>query len=426
MRFRRQPRLQPRPLVGALGLALAGLAHPQALGLLETPPRPTEEGLPALEMLMEGSILQRVLIPQYDNQLRLSSTLRAAQLTMVDRRVIDADTVRLSFFNPDRSLKAIIDLESARLINQQTLRSNQPVELLSNDLAVRGSGLVYDLETSRGFLLGPATARTRADTRTSMLSPSSAFAGLLMVSSPAFVFAAEGLQTLTSQQTEGLDRLAASKADAAGAAADDAAEKLAAAEESSAEAAKTLAAFLEEAAIDLPPAPPSDLSQKVPDPAEVAAKLPATIAAQDGIYFDSTAGLLVFLKDVEVDHPEFTLEGADEVKVFFDKDEAEAPAEEEGGLGSANFGDPSKIIASGVLVLERKTNGDDRPVKASGRQMVYDLATEELIIRGGEPWIISDTANGRVVDPNGYIRINLQSGNASFVGASRGFIETDR
>lgn len=428
MPARRRPlRLRPLPLAGALGLALGGVAFPQALGLLETPPGPTEEGMPALEMLMEGSILQRVLIPQYDDALRLSSTLRARQLTMVERRIIDADTVRLSFFNPDRSLKAIIDLDSARLIDQQTLRSNQPVTLLSDDLAVNGSGLVYDLETSRGFLLGPATARTRADSRTSMISPTSAFAGFLMTASPAFVMAAEGLQTLTPQQAEGLDRASASKAADAEAAAEDATEKLAAAEESSAAAAKTLEAFLEEAALDLPPAPPSELTTKVPDPEEVVAKLPATISSEDGIYFDSNAGLLVFLRDVEVDHPEFTLEGADEVKVFFEQEEGEAPAEEEeGGLGSANFGDPSKIIATGVLVLERKTQGEDRPVKASGRQMVYDLGSEELIIRGGEPWIISDTANGRVIDPNGYIRINLQSGNASFVGASRGFIETDR
>ena len=188
--------------------------------------------------------------------------------------------------------------------------------------------------------------------------------------------------------------------------------------------------MLLELAVELPEGETPDLTSEVPAPEKPPIKLPATVKADGGIYFDAEAGLLTFLKNVSFDHPQFSLQGADEVKVFVDKKKsAKAPAGQEKDKqdGDLEFGDPTKIIATGAVVVERKTSPTDpRSVKASGRQMVYDLVTGELIIRGGQPWVLSDSANGRILDPNGYIRINLKSGDASFVGRSQAFVETDR
>ena len=141
---------------------------------------------------------------------------------------------------------------------------------------------------------------------------------------------------------------------------------------------------------------------------------------------------MIFLEGVEIDHPEFTLTGADEVKVFMEKDAApkdKAEAEEEGQkkddgmLGQAEFGDPTRIVATGAVLVERIDPGDGRKVKASGRQMVLDLKTNELIIRGGEPWIISPEMNARMVDPNGYFMMNMETGDASAVGRIKALVE---
>lgn len=416
-----------------------------------------KEALPGIEMLVDGSILKKILIPQYDEQRRLSSVLRADQMVLVNDRTIDAETVNIEFYHPDRSLKAGIALESARLLDQRLLRSTEPVTLESNDLAATGTGLVYELDRSRGFLQGPATARTLIDMRTSMNTPSLPglrAGGIALIAAGALV--AQEPETLSPTQLEGLNRLAAPNETAAAEAAEKSGEQLDKTAKLSEEADESLKDFLEKAAVEMEDRPTPDLTTKVPDPKlEAEFKRPASIEAKKGIFFDSESGILVFLEAVEIDHPEFTLTGADEVKVFMEKDEPaaakpdgekpeadqpdadqpdeenggeapdkEAPKEEDGLLGDAEFGDPTRIVATGTVVVERKRlKKGDKAAKASGRQMVMDLKTNELIIRGGQPWIISDTANGRVIDPNGYILINLKSGDASFVGDARGFVE---
>lgn len=388
--------------------------------------------LPAMNLLVEGSILQKILIPQYDDEKRLSSALRAEKLTLVNDMLIEARTVRLEFYQPDRSLRASMDLATARLQDQEMLYSDDPVLLEAEDLAVNGTALVYELRRSRGFLHGPATARTLIDTRTSMLSPPSpprlGAAGIALIAAGAL--SAQQPDTLSDQELDGLDRLAVSQQAAADEARAEAAGQIETTETLATGADASLKDFLERAAVEIADGPKPDLESRVPDPEPTPQlKLPATIKADKGIFFDSETGLLIFLENVSLDHPEFTLKGADEVKVFMEPQKPKPAATtgaDETAPQVAKFGDPTRIVATGTVVVERIDPGDGRKVKASGRQMLMDLKSNELIIRGGEPWILSDTANGRVVDPKGYIKINLKSGDASFVGKSRGFIETGK
>lgn len=396
-----------------------------------------DNDLPAMEMLTEGSELRKVIIPQYDESLRLSSVLRADLLTLVNKKTIEATKARIEFFKPDQSLRGSIDLETATLSNQRFLRSDDPVEVVSVDMNAKGTGLVYDLKLSRGFLHGPTQTDIFLETTTAMnSSPTPVFrlAGATMMAAAALQ-AAE-IPAFTEKQMEGLDRLAESRAEGFLISTEAAEEKMAEVDAESGKARQTLESFLEEAAVDLPKGEPVDLTTEVPGPAdEPEMKKPASIRSKDGFYFDSEKGIILFLKEVSVDHPEFELTGADKIEVFMEKEEADAetvPAEEKPKekedevFGGAEFGDPARIVATGTVVVTRKDVGDGKKAKASGRQMVMDLKTDDLIIRGGQPWILSDTANGRVVDPNGYIRINLKTGDASFVGDSRGFVETDK
>lgn len=417
-----------------LALGIGGNAHSQGLPIAPkiTPSLPGDEDgaeLPGLEMLVEGSILKHILIPQYDAEHRLTSTLRARQLVLVDRNTIDASRARIEFYHPDESLRAAIDLEDARLTNQSILRTERNVVLAAEDFSATGTGLVYQIRGSRGILLGPATAQFQTDRFTAMnlRAPAIAASSLMLVAAP---LPAEPSAALDADQIRGLDRLAVSNADDAEAAATQAAANLEKAEADSTQADVSLDTFLRRAAVELPEGETPDLTSEVPAPEKPPIKLPATVKADGGIYFDAEAGLLTFLKNVSFDHPQFSLQGADEVKVFVDKKKStQAPAgqEKDKEEGDLEFGDPTKIIATGAVVVERKTSPTDpRSVKASGRQMVYDLTNGELIIRGGQPWVLSDSANGRILDPNGYIRINLKTGDASFVGRSQAFVETDK
>ncbi|MCH7225878.1 hypothetical protein [Haloferula sp. A504] len=425
-------------LVAGAGCLVAAPLHAQGVTLDTTPSK--DATLPGMEMLVDGSILQKILIPEYDEHRRLSSVLRADKLVLINDRTIDATAVRIEFYHPDRSLKAGINLATALLYDQRLLRSSDPVTLESNDLTASGSGLVYELDRSRGFLHGPATARTLIDTRTSMNPrPTRRFAATGVALMAASALSAQEDAILTEQELQGLDRLAVSQASIAEEAEARADGQIEQAEALGKGADESLRDFLKVAAVEMEDGKKPDLTKKVPDPEiEKQIKLPASIEARKGIFFDSETGILIFLEDVDIEHPDFTLTGADEVKVFMEKEQTPAPDPKPDGagptppkpqnekgdlLGEAEFGDPTRIVATGAVVVEQK---GEKKAKASGRQMVMDLRTNELIIRGGEPWIISDTANGRVVDPNGYIMINLKSGDASFVGDSRGFIELDK
>ncbi|MFC7338565.1 hypothetical protein ACFQY0_15325 [Haloferula chungangensis] len=440
------PSIPLRPWLVALSLGLVTSLGAQILNPLNPldnlEDEVEDEGFPAMKMLIEGSILQGVTVPQYDAEHRLSSVMRAAKLTMVNEDLINAETLRIDFYNPDRTPKGRIELETATVEDQKTLRSSDPVSLVSDELNLKGTGLVYELNKSRGFLYGPAHATTLIDTRTSMKSTPtqrSVIAGAMIAATASA--SAEGLDKLDDQQLKGLDHLAASKKSEAEAAVKEADASLEKSTRQSGEADESLGKFLRDAAIDVPSGAIPDLQSKVPDPEELEAQQLASFSADDGIFFDSEAGLLVFLKNVKATHPEFTLVGADEVKVFLEKVESKEsstagpepgarkidPKEAGDLLGGAKFGDPSKIIATGTIVVEKiKTKPGDKSAKASGRQIVFDFKTNEVILRGGEPWIISETISGRVVDPNGYIRVNVETGDGSFVGDSEGFVAFDK
>ncbi|MGE9271470.1 MAG: hypothetical protein ACQKBU_11760 [Verrucomicrobiales bacterium] len=405
-------------------------------------PAPLEEtqakDLPALDMLVEGSILREVILPQYSETLALSSVLHAERLVLVDKKTIEATNARIELYHPDESLRARVQLKQATLQDQRYLRSKQAIAIASDDVNATGTGLVYDLDLSRGFLYGPTKTEFSLDHRTAMNSrPSPIFpiAGYSLMAASA-LHAAE-LQTFSKQQLDGLDRLAQSSDKAFLVTTEAVEAQLEQTDAQVAEAETSLEQFLETAAVDIPKTTTPDLTAKVPGPeTEMDLKKPATVHSKGGLFFDSQTGILVFLDDVSLEHPEFRLDGADEVKVFMEKnrqpqeidenDDTPASPRAEETLGSAEFGEPTRIVATGTVVIERKDIGDGKQAKASGRQIIMDLTTNELVIRGGQPWILSNSAKGYVVDPEGYIRINLKSGDASFVGDSKGFIETDK
>ena len=389
-------------------------------------------GLPGMEMLVDGSILEKVLVPRYNEEHRLVSTLRAEKLVLVHEKQIDATRARIEFYDKQETLSGGIDLETAILTNGNMLRSTDPVELRATDMIAHGSGLIFQLDKSRGLLMGPAAARmlisqepieTSMNTRSPLLSA----AGALMLASTT-VQAEADPNRLSAEEITGLDRLAVSSAAEIEEKKEGEAAEMEANETQVAQAGDSLAKFLKKAALELPAGDPADLTRQVPGPDLPPLKLPATVSAKDGIFFDSTKGVLILMKDVEFDHPQFSLQGADEVKVFFTKPApSKGDAQKTEGDLDIQFGEPSKVTAVGQLVLEKKVaKPGDKRAKASGRQMIYDVENDIFIIRGGRPWVISDTASGYVTDPNGYIRVNVKTGDASFVGDSKAFLDAEK
>ena len=431
--------------------AVAGLSIAAGQNLLprgqdDLPGEPEPTGFLAGSLLPDGGILKNVLIPQYDRDLSLASSFRAEELIIVTRKTIDANRLRIDFFNPDRTPRGHIVMAQARYdADQEMLTTREPVSLVSNDLTADGSALVYDVRNSRGFLHGPVTAVTSADTRTSMNTRPARHAlaagALLMASAiglpaqDAALTSAEKIAAarLSRQRIGQLDADALSRRPAATVAAETGARHLAEARDQGEKADSTMTSFLRAAALTSlladPIATPPAGEVPRPDVKPDAAK--TRITSDDGAFFDSQNGLLIFLKNVMVKDPRFQLSGADEVKVFFEpKKPARPPAAKPGSakpapikkdddaLGGASFGKPSRMVATGTVVVDYQSEDPaEPPLKASARMLVYDLVKKEIILRGGSPWILRDGQLSSVPGNDAYIVIQQ---NGSFVTGNGG------
>jgi hypothetical protein len=478
VRFPRHPsspaaRRLGRGLIGAL--AGLSIASGQNLKPPEDPEEKEPTGFLAGSLLPDGGILKDVMIPQYSRDLLLSAVFNAEELEVITREVIDARRLKIEFFNNDSSPRGHIAMSKARYDSvEQFLTSDEPVSLVSDDLTANGSSLVYDLENTRGFLHGPVTATTAIDQRTSMNAKparQALAAGALIVASATALPARENPDAplaerieearLSFDELERLSEEAASRQPLLKAAADQGARDIAESDAKSEDATTTMADFFRAASLTsllaapLPATPPGDVPrpETAPDPSRT------RITSDDGAFFDSKNGLLIFLKNVVLKDPRFNMSATEEVKVFFEPKETapaakagpqagEAPAaageapraeapepaaqaaegkpgegikalkEGEDGLGDANFGDPRRIVATGIVVLEYKSEDPtEPPIKASARTVTYDLKTSEFILRGGSPWIQRGTDITSVPGNDAYIKIQK---NGSFVTGNGG------
>jgi len=451
--------------------ALAGLSIASAQNLTpeEDAKDPDEEestGFLDGSLMPDGGILKNVLIPQYTRDLLLSATLRAETLTIVTQKIIDAENVRIEFFNPDRSTRGRIDMATARYnAIKQLLTSDKPVSLVSDDLTATGSSLVYDLKNTRGFLSGPVTATTLIDQSTSMntkpVRQAIAASSLMMAAATPLPAQQEPSAASISQrieearlspyelaritkESETAKPLAKAAADRGNTALEDATHR---SEEATATLADSLSAATLTTLLAEPFVPAAATSTDVPRPNIPVDATKTRITSDDGAFFDSKNGLLIFLKNVVVRDPRFSLSGADELKVFFDPKEAPAAAkatpqppageqanlppepvkpggagapvkDEKAGIADAKFGKPNRIIATGTVVVEYQSGKkDDPPVKASARTVIYDLKKEEFILRGGSPWVLREGQLSSVPGNDAYIVIQKDG---SFVTGNGG------
>jgi lipopolysaccharide export system protein LptA len=317
---------------------------------------------------------------------------------------------------------------------------------------------------TRGFLHGPVTATTSTtDRSTSMNSKPvrhAIAAGSLMMAAATGLPAQEPAvpladritdSRLTPEELQRLDQAAVTRKPLVEDKVAKESKEFAEATTRSESANTTVSDFFRAAALTTLLAEPlaAPAAGDVPRPNIPVDPTQTRITSDDGAFFDSPNGLLVFLKNVVVKDPRFTLTGADELKVFFEpkvdpkaaakgkagdadgkaaepeKPDA-APAGEkpklekvdDAGLNAAKFGKPVEIIATGTVVLEYlPEKKDEPPVKASARTVIYNLKTEQFTLRGGSPWVLREGQLSSVPGNDAYIVIKKDG---SFVTGNGG------
>jgi len=370
-----------------------------------------------IALLPNGSVLQRVLLPRYDAQRRLVGDLRTETMTLIDGDRVQGENVLIRFYNPDRSLSGKVELTRA-LFDQakSSLFAKEDVKLTRDRLTATGGGLVYSFESGKGFLLGPVSTRlSPPPPATSMnTSPFALPAIALLAFAPAILPAAPPA-FVTPEELAEIKADAESAKPAIDAANQSASSELSADREAAARATEAATAFMRKN--DINTIAVDGNTEDEAKPLEVEPGSGDTVINCDGgMYFDADEGVLVYLKNVRVTDPRFNLDGADELKIFFDKKPVGKKAETGESAGpTANFGDVKKLIATGAVKILQKSVGGKEPVEASGGLLTYNIKSGEIIISERFPWVKQGTFYARAKEPNLTLRL-LNDGSFSTQG----------
>ncbi len=388
----------------------------QAADKEPVPPEPKRKAT-AISLLPNGSQLQRVMLPRYDADHRLTGVLKVESMTLVTDEIISGESVTIGFFNPDGSPRGRVDLTKATLDQTRNLlEAREKTTVLTDRIEATGTGLIYAFDQGEGFLSGPAVTRIHPSNETAMnsrTSPHLATAASLLAG--ATLITAQPV-ALTPQEKSAIATDAATAVPAHSESSRESKEKLRAELDASAAATAAATAFLEksnlasaETGATPPPAAPLDVQ---PGPTDT------VITCDGGMYFNSDEGVFVYLKNVRVADPRFALSGANELKVFLGKkpeQKPEKPAPDGKpsiGLG-AKFGDVERIVATGaVRILQKQPEAGKEPVEASGAIFTYHPKTGEIVLTGGYPWVKQGASFMRAKEPNLSLRIQK---NGSFV-----------
>ena len=346
-----------------------------------------------IALLPEGSVLKGVLLPRYDKERRLVGDLKAETLTLINEENIRGENIRIRFFKPDRTLRGKIDLNSARF-NQLTsnLYADEPVEMHSDRLYARGSGLAYGFEGGEGFLRGPAVTWIKAPPTTSMNLKSlihPAMASVLATSLAIAPARGEKLADVSPEELAKIEADASSRKEILVTASASASETLAAEQAAGEKSSATARAFIQASEVR-PVANEAPETKPATEPLAIDPGPDDTvIRCDDGMYFDSEEGVLVYLGNVRVTDPRFTMDGVNELKIFFAQAKPAEKADkkkEKSGI-TANFGDVQRLVATGAVRILQKAVDGKAPVEASGHTLVYYVPKGEIIVKGGFPWV---------------------------------------
>lgn len=369
-----------------------------------------------ISLLPKGSVLKGVLLPRYDDQRNLVGDLKAETLTLVDETRIEGKTVRIRFYQPDGSLTGDIRLTKA-LFNQKSaqLYANEPVKITSDRFFASGTGLSYGFQNGEGFLNGPVTTWIQPEKTTSMnipRRPAPAMAMALFSSCTTLTSYAAPPAPISEIELTEIKSEAKTLRAKIDTASTSSAESLAENKAKSTKYSKAATAFIQNSELT---AIATEKTETAPstEPLEIApAPGDTVISCEKGMYFDSDEGVLVYLGNVKVTDPRFTLSGANELKVFFEKNEPAEKTAAENEKPSMNFGEVQQLIATGAVLMQQKSVNGKQPVEASGALLTYNVPKGEIIISGGFPWVKQGSFFARAKEANLTLRL-MNSG--SFV-----------
>lgn len=364
-----------------------------------------------LDRMEPGSIIKDLLIPRYDENKRASLVLRADQMVVESLKDITADNITLHLIT-SRSNKALnaswYSMSRCRYdLGTSTLHSDSAVEAVSANFLLHSQGLITKIEKNQtehsAFLLPPVHG---------FINPNSDDTIAMNRTRQSLILAA----ALTAQA-------AAQATSTESAAAPDAFFSVTPRTQA---IDAQLQEFAQKHNVAITPVPLPALPGAEVKPVDPVQQIPQFSPAADalgfvckgGVFYDSKTASLTLLKDITVRNPQYAMTVKGEVKILFDeapdqkKAAPEKPkdAEKKTDHSAENsLGDIKQLLGSGGVALEAV---DKNGVKnfASGDEVVYEMAKEELHLKGRK-LVFQQGVNSRFesASPQAWLRFNLKT-----------------
>lgn len=355
------------------------------------------------KLLPNGSELQSVTLPRYDERKRLVGMLKADCMTLIDEQTVSGNQIAIRFYHTDGSQRGRLDLRKATFHDKKgLLEAREPVTLQSDSIHAVGRGLVYAFERGEGFLIGPLTTWT--DTRKHQTTMKSRSSTLRAAGLAGAALASQAVAADTPAGAPDVPPAAVAKETRA---------DLAASLEASIAANAAAKAFLEQADL-IDPNPPKAPEPAASQPLDLKPGPDDTVISCDGgMYFNPDQGVFVYFGNVRVNDPRFTMTGANELKIFLEKLPVDATKNEKPGKEGKEdtpgfrdkFGDAERIVATGAILIDQKPEDGKDPIKASGAIFTYNIDEDLVLISGGHPWVQQGSIALRAMQPNLTLRI---------------------
>jgi lipopolysaccharide export system protein LptA len=404
------PFLRPLPGVRTWSLLLVTGSFLAALPLLAAPKKRENATRisPALDLLPEGSTLKNVSIPRYDQDKNPAALLRAGLMKVINEHHVSGQNVELRVFNKSGEQRLKVHMGAAEyFVSKGILNATEVLTISGDGIKARGTGAVFHLDSRQVFIHGPATTTLSADSSKKLNTMNThsrplASAALLGLASLAIIAAPEPvpsaeLESFTRQSRPEGGNLHAEVAPTRQVITRD--DQLSQALDIGFRAFANKVRHPEFLTIAM--AEPIQPPRPEPDPNGV------HITCEGGMYLDVDKGQVVYLKDIVVKHPRFTINCAKELKIFLEQTEAAAGKPKPSGPDA--FGDIKNIVATGGVKVVRKDD-KGRPLIATAETASHDAKTGDIVLRGGYPMVQQGKNFIRAREAGLYIRI-YENGN---------------
>lgn len=120
-----------------------------------------EAEFPALQFLPEGSVIEGISLPRYENH-RVSALLLADKLIVKDRKTVILEALTASLYGEDANQTDIKTGSVTYSFASKIARTDGKSRVEDPRFTASGKGVVFNTSTSKGFLHGPVITTVSA------------------------------------------------------------------------------------------------------------------------------------------------------------------------------------------------------------------------------------------------------------------------